>query len=101
VGSDAVKALITQAGNTHARLALMEGSWAYQYPANVSGHLQLRLATQPQVIQNVSWKAQVRLCTRDPQRPARGKNTNLVVVAMARELAALMWAIARQVPVTP
>jgi transposase len=92
---------ITQAGNTHARRALMEGSWAYQYPANVSGHLQLRLATQPQGIQNISWKAQVRLCTRDRQRPARGKNANLVVVAMARELAALMWAIARQVPVTP
>jgi hypothetical protein len=30
---------------------------------------------------------------------ARGKNANIVVTAIARELAAFMWAIAKQVPV--
>src|SRR5215475_11524024 len=34
---------ITQAGNSHARRALVEGAWAYRYPAKVSRHLQLRL----------------------------------------------------------
>src|SRR6266508_4062538 len=34
---------ITKAGNTHARRALVEGAWAYRYPAKVSRHLQLRL----------------------------------------------------------
>jgi transposase len=92
---------ITKAGNTHARRALVEGAWAYRYPAKVSRHLQLRLENQPQVIQDISWKAQVRLCKRYRQLLARGKNANLVVVAIARELAAFMWAIARQVPVTP
>jgi transposase len=29
---------ITKAGNTHARRALVEGAWAYRYPANVSRH---------------------------------------------------------------
>jgi transposase len=34
---------ITKAGNTHARRALVEGAWAYRYPAKVSRHLHLRL----------------------------------------------------------
>jgi len=55
---------ITKTGNTHARRALVEGAWADQYPANVSRHLQLRLETPPKAIQDISWKAQVRLCKR-------------------------------------
>jgi transposase len=76
---------LTKAGNTHARRALIEGGWAYRYPAKVSRHLQLRLENQPQVIQDLSWKAQARLCKRYRQLLARGKNAHLVVVAMARE----------------
>ena len=30
---------ITKAGNGHARRALVEGAWAYRYPAKVSRHL--------------------------------------------------------------
>jgi transposase len=92
---------ITKAGNTHARRALVEGAWAYRYPAKVSRHLQLRLETQPKVIQDISWKAQVRLCKRYRRLIARGKHANQVVVAIARELVGFMWAIAKQVPVTP
>jgi transposase len=92
---------ITKAGNTHARRALVEGAWAYRYPAKVSRHLQLRLEKQPQVIQDISWKAQVRLCRRYRRLGARGKHANVVTVAIARELAGFMWAIAKQVPVTP
>jgi transposase len=91
---------ITKAGNTHARRALIEGAWAYRYPAKVSRHLQLRLETLPKPIQDISWKAQVRLCKRYRKLSARGKHANQVVVAIARELIAFMWAIAREVPVT-
>jgi len=91
---------ITTAGNTHARRALVEGAWAYRYPAKVSRHLQLRLETQPKAIQDISWKAQVRLCKRYRRLIARGQHANQVVVAMARELVGFMWAIAKQVPVT-
>jgi transposase len=91
---------ITKTGNTHARRALVEGAWAYRYPAKVSRHLQLRLEKLPKPIQDTSWKAQVRLCKRYRQLSARGKNPNQVVVAIARELVAFMWAIAKQVPVT-
>ncbi len=92
---------MTKAGNTHARRALIAGAWAYRYPAKVRRHLQLRLEKQPNVIQDLSWKAQVRLCQRDRQLMARGKHANQVVVAIARELVGFMWAIAKQVPVTP
>ena len=92
---------ITKAGNTHARRALVEGAWAYRYPAKVSRHLQLRLEKQPKIIQDISWKAQVRLCKRYRRLVSRGKHANVVTVAIARELAGFMWAIAREVPVTP
>jgi transposase len=92
---------ITKAGNTHARRALVEGAWAYRYPAKVSRHLQLRLETQPKSIQDISWKAQVRLCKRYRRLIARGKHANQVVVAIARELLGFMWAIAKEVPVRP
>lgn len=92
---------ITKTGNTHARRALIEGAWAYRYPAKISRHLQLRLEKVPKPIQDISWKAQVRLCKRYRQLSARGKNPNQVVVAIARELSAFMWAIAQEVPLTP
>jgi transposase len=92
---------ITKAGNTHARRALVEGAWAYQYPAKVSRHLQLRLETQPKAIQDISWKAQVRLCKRYRKLMARGKHANQVVVAIARELVGFMWAIAQHMALTP
>jgi transposase len=92
---------LTKASNTHARRALVEGAWAYRYPAKVSRHLQLRLEMLPKPIQDISWKAQVRLCKRFRRLMARGKHANQVVVAIARELAGFMWAIAQQVSITP
>jgi transposase len=88
---------ITKTGNSHARRVLVEGAWAYRHPAKVSRHLQLRLEQLPTPIQDLSWKAQVRLCKRYRQLIARGKNANQVVVAIARELVAFMWAIAREI----
>ena len=88
---------ITKTGHSHARRALVEGAWAYRYPAKVSRHLQLRLEKLPPALQAISWKAQVRLCKRYRQLMAKGKNANQVVVAIARELSAFMWAIAKQV----
>ena len=91
---------ITKTGNGHARRALVEGAWAYQYPAKVSPAIQKRLQALPKPVQDIAWKAQVRLCRRFRRLVARGKHPNVVVTAIARELAAFMWAIAREVPVT-
>ncbi|MBI3300738.1 MAG: IS110 family transposase, partial [Deltaproteobacteria bacterium] len=90
---------ITKAGNTFARRALIEGAWSYRYPAKVSRQLPWRLEELPKTIQDISWKAQVRLCKRFRQLTARGKPANQVVVAIAREMAAFVWASAREVPI--
>jgi transposase len=92
---------MTKAGNTHARRVLVAGAWASRSPATVSRHLQLRLETPPKIIQDISWKAQVRRCKRSRRLVAQGKHAHVVTVAIARELAGCMWAIARAVPVTP
>jgi transposase len=90
---------ITKAGNTHARRVLVEGAWADRDPAKISRHWQRRLEHQPQVSQDMSWKAHVRLCQRDRRLVARGPHAHVVTVAMARELPGFMWAMAKEVPV--
>ena len=92
---------MTKAGTPHARRARVEGAWAYRSPAQVSRHLPPRLEHQPKVIQDISWKAQARRCTRDRHLVARGKHAHQVVVAMARALAGCLWAMAKEVPVLP
>jgi transposase len=88
---------ITKTGNGHARRALIEGAWSYRYPAKVSRQIQERQESLPRSIQQIAWKAQVRLCKRYRRLTSRGKNVNIAVTAIARELAAFMWAIAREV----
>jgi len=80
---------------------LIEGAWAYRHPAKVSQHIQTRIDGLPKPIQDLGWKAQVRLCKRFRRLVGRGKHPNVVVTAIARELIAFMWAIAKEVPVTP
>jgi transposase len=89
---------ITKTGHGRARRALVEGAWAYRYPAKVSEHLQRRIDRLPKPIQDIGWKAQVRLCKRFRRLVARGKHPNVAVTAIARELIAFMWAIAKEVP---
>jgi len=91
---------ITKAGNGRARRALIEAAWAYRHPAKVSAHIQSRIDHLPKPIQDLGWNAQVRLCKRFRRLVARGKHPNVAVTAVARELIAFMWAIAREVPVS-
>jgi transposase len=74
-------------GRDNARRALVEGAWAYRYPAKISRHLQLRQEALPAEVRAIAWRAQVRLCRRYRQLTARGKHVNQVVVAIAREMA--------------
>lgn len=88
---------ITKAGNSSARRALVEAAWAYRHPAKVSHFIARRQAQVPKAARDIGWKAQVRLCTRFRRLSARGVNRNKIVVAIARELAGFVWAIARQI----
>lgn len=53
----------------------------------------------PEQVRAIAWKAQLRLCSRYRRLIAKGKDPKKVVVAIARELIAFIWAIARITPV--
>lgn len=89
---------ITKAGNSYARKVLVEAAWSYRYPAKVSRIIQVRHEGLPKPIIDRAWDAQVRLCGRYRRMTALGKRPNVAVVAVARELAAYIWDIARMVP---
>ena len=89
---------ITKTGNGHARRMLIEAAWSYRLPARVSRRLYERQRNLPQAVWEIAWKAQLRLCARYRRLMANGKRSQIVITAIARELAAFMWAIAKVVP---
>jgi len=91
------RAGLTLAGNKRARRVLIEGAWSYRYPARVSQTLQARLEGLPKAVREIAWKAQIRLCARYRRLNAAGKKLPVVIAAIAREMAAFLWAIARHV----
>jgi transposase len=98
-GENARRGGITKTGNGHARRILVEAAWSYRLPARVSRRLRDRQQNLPQKVWEIAWKAQVRLCARYRRLVARGKPTQVTVTAIARELAAFIWAIARTVEI--
>jgi len=75
---------ITKAGNRHARRLLIEAAWHYRHPPR-------RPRTGPQPTDR-AWQAQIRLHARHRALSERGKRSTIVTVAIARELAAFLWA---------
>ena len=92
---------ITKCGNGRARRLLVEGAHSYRYQANISTELQKRQEGLPKQIIDIAWKAQLRLCKRYKKLIAKGKHYNLVVTAIAREMIAYIWAISKEVVLTP
>ena len=76
---------------------LIEGAWTYRFPARMSRLLEERQAGLPKAVCDNAWKAQLRLCGRHRKLMARGKRQGVVVAAIAREMAAFLWAIGREV----
>jgi len=87
---------ITLTGNSHARRMLVESAWSYRFPARQTKHLKAKASNASPAAKQVAWKAQVRLCGRYRTLTRAGKNTKLVCVAIARELAGFLWDIVRQ-----
>ena len=87
---------ITLTGNSHARRMLIESAWSYRFPARQTKHLKAKASNASPVAKQIAWKAQVRLCGRYRTLTRAGKNTKLVCVAIARELAGFLWDIVRQ-----
>jgi transposase len=86
---------ITKNGNSYARKLLVEAAWSYRHPARVSPDIQRRHEGIPKPIVDRAWDAQVRLCRRYRKLTARGKEKNIAVVAVARELSGFIWDISR------
>jgi transposase len=100
-GSRRRQGAITLTGNSHARRMLVESAWSYRFPARQTGHLKRKAANAPEEARAVAWKAQKRLCGRYRDLTRAGKNTKLVCVAVARELAGFIWDIVCRVMPAP
>ena len=94
-GRKVARGNITKGGNTRARRVLVEGAWTYRLPARMGEDITLRNEGLPEAIRAAAWKAQARLCARYRRLQHTGKPQNVIVVAIARELAAFVWPIAR------
>jgi len=85
---------ITKAGDIHARTLLIEAAHSYRFPARVARHKLAAVDTVPEAVREIAWKAQTRLCQRYRHMMAKGKLRQIVVTAIARELAGFVWSIA-------
>ncbi len=87
---------ITLTGNSHARRMLIESAWSYRFPARQTKPLKAKAASASPEAKRIAWTAQVRLCRRYRSMTRAGRNTKLVCVAIARELAGFRWDSVRQ-----
>jgi transposase len=90
---------ITKAGNGHARRVLVQGAWTYRHRARVGRQMLERLDGLPQAVRDIAWRGQVRLCQRFRRLEANGKRSQVIVTAIAREMAGFLWAISREVAI--
>lgn len=92
---------ITKAGNSRARIALVESSWSYRHPARIGREKQAKVDAAPEAARAIAWKAQTRLSARFRHLTRKNKKPGVVVTAIARELAGFVWAIGQVVKVEP
>jgi transposase len=78
---------ITKCGNAH----LPGSAWAYHYRPTLGVELRQRQqGLDPRVVAR-AWAAQLRLCGRFRRLAARKDSKNVVVTAIAGELAGFLW----------
>ncbi|EFV8976159.1 IS110 family transposase, partial [Shigella sonnei] len=70
-------------------------AWSYRHPARISPAIQKRQENLPRPVIDRAWDAQLRLCKRYRKLQAKGKNVNITIVAVARELAGFIWDMGR------
>jgi transposase len=86
---------LTKAGNRLGRTLLVEAAWHYEHQPRVSRKLKQRQeGVAPEIVAD-AWKTQKRLYKRF-WHLARRKHRRIAVVAVARELAGFLWAVATQ-----
>ncbi len=85
---------ISKTGNSHARRLLVEAAWHQRRPPRRSVTLERRRDGKPLAVRAQAEHSARRLHARWHALEARGKPRSIVVVAVARELAAHCWALA-------
>ena len=99
-GSSRRQGRITKTGNGHVRRLLVESSWSYRFKPRVSRELRARSKAASPAVQSIAWKAQHRLHDRYRRLLARGKRRQVVITALARELAGFVWSIGQEATAT-
>lgn len=94
-GNSAYRGKITKTGNGHIRRALVQASWQYRHAAVVGPSLRARRHGQPERVLTIADEALRRLTGRYRRLIARGKTSNKVVIAVAREFVGFLWAALR------
>ena len=89
---------ITKVGNAHVRRLLVEAAWHARRRPTVGYELARRQRGQDTLVLERAWRCQRRLYARWLRMAARGKPSQKIVVACARELAGFVWAIATEQP---
>ena len=84
---------ITKTGNRRARSILVECAWSYRHPPRVGRDKLARLEAAPPAVRDIAWKAQSRLTARYRALRRAGKLEVVAITAVARELAAFIWAV--------
>ncbi len=85
---------ITKTGNSHARRLLVEAAWHHRSPTRLSRRLESRRTGKSLAVRAQADRSARRLHGRWHALESRGKPRTIVVVAVARELAGHLWALA-------
>jgi transposase len=83
---------ITKTGNVHLRTALVESAWAYQHRPAAGAQIRKRQSRASDETIARAWKAQIHLSAKFGRLSATKSSRNIVVTAVARELAGFLWA---------
>jgi transposase len=91
-GTKQARGRITKTGNAHLRRVLVEAAWHYRHRPFVGASLRARQREAPTDVIAHAWAAQQRLHRRYQRLAARGKPTQHIITAVARELTGFVWA---------
>ncbi len=91
-GDRSRRGTITKAGPVGVRTALVEAAWAYHHRPGIGVTRSRRQTGASAEALARSWTAQQRLCAKYKKMTGHGKPPAVAVVAIARELAGVVWA---------
>ena len=97
-GGEERRGPITKAGNAHLRRILVEAAWSYRHRNTTGPELRKRRHGAPPEVVQIARRAQDRLHRKFWRLTSRSKLSQVAAVAVARELAGFVWAIAQHSP---